>query len=470
MWCVLLQIHHRRTMKVIRNMSMKWKVMLPIAILSFLLFVTCLQSNIANAKMLQSSVQIAVSLGEVTPEIREMLEAQNDLCEGMKSSNIVKMVIAVLATVLVVFVSSAGVLKPTIKMNEKIQEIIEGIDAGKGDLTQRVDVRGKDEIGQLSAGINSFLETLQNIMHQVTVNSNKLQSLTAEVSERIINVNGNSSDISSSMQELNAAMEEISASILNIRENTKVADDKVNELAENTDGLVSYADTMERRAADLERKAVENKQNTGLVVEDNIAKWQQATNESKKVEKINELTNEILQISRQTNLLALNASIEAARAGEAGRGFAVVAEEIRQLADSSRQTADNIQEINMVVTVAVRQLIESSSVIVNYIHETILPDYDSFVDSGKQYSQDAVHVNTMVTKFNQMADNLKNLIDNITGTIEGIAEAIEVSSECVTQVAGNTSVLTEDVQAVAERMEENRMIAEDMKEETARFI
>ena len=148
----------------------------------------------------------------------------------------------------------------------------------------------------------------------------------------------------------------------------------------------------------------------------------------------------------------------------------MVAEEIRQLADSSRQTADNIQEINMVVTVAVRELIESSSVIVNYIHETILPDYDSFVDSGKQYSQDAVHVNTMVTKFNQMADNLKNLIDNITGTIEGIAEAIEVSSECVTQVAGNTSVLTEDVQAVAERMEENRMIAEDMKEETARFI
>lgn len=451
-------------------MSLKWKVILPIAVLSFLLFATCLQSNVANARMMQFSARMAANLEEITPEIEAILTEQNNLCEGMKSSNMAKMVVAVLATLLVLIVSVVGVLKPMIMMNEKIQQIIESIDTGKGDLSQRVNVRGNDEIGQLAKGINTFLETLDNIMKQVTVNSNKLQNLTSDVSTRIRNVNGNSSDISSSMQELNAAMEEISASILNIRESTQVADGKVTELAENTDELVNYADVMERKAAALEKKAVENKHNTSIVVEDNIAKWQQATDASKKVEKINELTNDILQISSQTNLLALNASIEAARAGEAGRGFAVVADEIRQLADSSRQTADNIQDINRVVTVAVRELIESSSVIVNYIYETILPDYDSFVDSGKQYNQDAVHVNTMVMQFNQMAGNLKTLIDNITGTMEGIADAIEVSSECVTQVAGNTSVLAEDMQVVTERMEENRVIAEEMKEETSRFV
>lgn len=457
-------------MKLIRNMSIKWKVVLPIAVLSFLLFVTCLQSNIANARMMQFSAQMVESLGEITPEVEEILTAQNNLCVGMKSSNTIKMIIAILATVLVLMVSVIGLLKPMIVMNEKIQQIIQSIEAGKGDLAQRVEVRGNDEIGQLSMGINSFLETLQKIMDQVTVNSEKLQSLTADVSARTLSVNANSSDISSSLQELNATMEEISASIINIKESTQTADDKIIQLAQNTEGLVEYADNMERKAAALEQKAVENKQHTGIMVEENIAKWQQATEASKKVERINELTNDILQISGQTNLLALNASIEAARAGEAGKGFAVVADEIRQLADSSRHTADNIQEINRVVTVAVRELIESSSVIVNHIQQTILPDYDSFVDSGKQYNQDAVHVNGMVTEFHKMANNLKSLIENITRTMGGIAEAIEASSECVTQVAGNTSVLAEDMQVVTERMEENKMIAEEMQEETAKFM
>ena len=457
-------------MKLIRNMSIKWKVILPIVILTSLLLITCLQSNIVNARMMEYSAQIAANMDEITPEIQSILDAQNSLYVGMKASNTVKMVIAMLAAVLVFIVSAVGVLQPMIGMNNKIKKIVESIEQGNGNLSERVKVRGTDEIGQLATGINSFLETLQDIMNQVSTNSDKLQLLTTNVSERIVNANNSSSDISAIMQELNATMEEISASVMSIRESTETADNNVMVLADTTSELVDYANTMEHRAAELEKKAVENKQNTSTIVGENIAKWKQATDASKKVDRINELTNEILQISSQTNLLALNASIEAARAGEAGRGFAVVADEIRQLADSSRQTADNIQEINRVVTVAVKELIESSSIIVNYIHETILPDYDGFVDSGKQYNQDAVHVNNMVMQFNEMSENLKDLIDGITRTVGGIANAIEESSECVTGVAGNATGLAEDMNAVAESMEENKLIAEELQGKTARFI
>jgi len=457
-------------MKLIKNMSIKWKVMLPIIILAFLLLITCVQSNIATARMTRFSTQISQSLTEITPEVEEIIAQQESLYEGMKSSNLIKIIIAVLATVLLLMVSVVGVLKPLLAMQKKLDDIIKNIEDGKGDLSQRVEVRSKDEIGQVANGINAFIASLEEIMHQVMHNSEKLHQVTSNVSERVANVNANSSDISATMQELSATMEEISAAIISIREGTNDANDKVDVLEDASKKLVGYADMMEQRASDLENRAVENKQNTSDVIKENIAKWKKATDDSKQVERINELTKDILSISGQTNLLALNASIEAARAGEAGKGFAVVAEEIRQLADSSRETADSIQELNQIVTLAVDELVSSSGVIVSYINGTIMPDYDGFVDSGKQYSQDAKHVNRIVTDFYGMAEQLKQLVDNINGTISNIATAIEGSTGCVTDAAANTAELAEDVKAVAEEMNENKVIADELYSETVKFV
>ena len=131
-----------------------------------------------------------------------------------------------------------------------------------------------------------------------------------------------------------------------------------------------------------------NKKNTGEIVTDIIGKLQTTIQESKKVEKVSELTNDILNIADQTNLLALNASIEAARAGEAGRGFAVVASEIGKLSESSRDAAVNIQSINSTVIGTVQELIKNANALVTYMEQNILPDYDNFVCAGAQYNVD----------------------------------------------------------------------------------
>ena len=212
---------------IIRNMSIKRKVMLPIIILALLLLITCVQSDIANARMMEYSTQISESLTEITPEVQEIFEKQQALYTGMKSSNTVKMIIAIIATILLLVVSVVGVLKPLLAMNNKLNEIIQNIEEGKGDLSERVEIRGKDEIGQLAQGINAFISSLEAVMNQVMVNSEKLHQVTNNVSERVTNVNLNSSDISASMQELSATMEEISASIMSIYEGTSDANGKV---------------------------------------------------------------------------------------------------------------------------------------------------------------------------------------------------------------------------------------------------
>lgn len=109
-------------------------------------------------------------------------------------------------------------------------------------------------------------------------------------------------------------MESVTETISGITDNMQEIENKAQELAENSNGLLEYSDTMDKNAQELKKEVVSNKENTGKVVSEIIAKLQQTIEDSKQVEKVSELTNDILSIAGQTNLLALNASIEAARA------------------------------------------------------------------------------------------------------------------------------------------------------------
>lgn len=457
-------------LRIIRNMSIKWKVMFPIVILAAMLVIAVVQSNIATARMIEYSKQITEELPEVTPEMKDILEKQESLQQGMSSSNNVKLMIAVLSTILLLVVAAVCVINPLIAMNKKINSIMRDIEDGNGDLSKRVKVRGKDEIGQLGQGINSFILCLDNVMKEVSVHSDKLNKVTSNVSEHLGSVDSNSMDISASMQELSATMQEITTSILCIQDEAKGTNEKADILAESSQELVAYTDLMEQRASELENRAVENKQNTSTIVSENIAKWKKAADDSKKVENINALTDEILNIASQTNLLALNASIEAARAGEAGKGFAVVADEIRQLADSSRETADSIQGLSKMVTLAVNELVQSSSAIVSYIDNAIMPDYDEFVKSGEMYNQDAEHINGIVTEFNMMTLQVKELMNHINDMVASISNSIEASTECVADATANITTLAEDVKGVSVEMMENKSIADKLYAETERFV
>lgn len=431
-------------------------------------------STLANTDLREAGVALTAELDAMVSENKAKMEAavvaQEAGYRKIRTTIIAVLIASILVFAYVVFICWKWVCKRLININAQLRDVIASIDAGQGDLTKRVQCFCTDEIGTLADGINSFIKTLQAIMGQINTSSGQLGSIVNLVSDKVSTANSNSYDISAVMEELSASMETISSSITDIKENVDIADTNIIELAGTSQGLYDYATAMQQRAENLEQSAVENKQNTSDVINNIISKLQQAIESSKSVDRVNDLTDEILNISNQTNLLSLNASIEAARAGEAGRGFAVVADEISQLANSSREAANNIQAINNMVVEAVKDLIDSADSIVKYINENILPDYEGFVGAGKQYNEDAVHVNEIVTRFNDMSEHLKKLMDSITDSINGINTAVNESAKGATNVATNTSDLVRDIGEIADAMDDNRQVAGNLTEEADRFI
>ena len=398
--------------------------------------------------------------------------ASVELAAQYSSARVRGMFIIMLILVLL-FVTLYGVFMLVIrKLNvatKEIKGIIKGIDDRQGDLTRRITILSNDEVADLGNGINTFMEKLQNIMRLIIINSQKLEAVVGEVQQNLHTSNDSAADLSAVTEELSATMQEIGESASVINQNAEAVLEKVVEIAGKSGEINEYSKGMKESADKLEADARTNMERTNLKVNEILNVLNQAIEDSRSVEQVNGLTNDILNISSQTNLLALNASIEAARAGEAGRGFAVVAEQIRQLADSSRETANHIQQINGIVTNAVHNLSDNADNLVSYMKESILPEFAAFVEGGAQYRENATYIESVMNEFTEKTDALKNEVDSIADSISSITHAIEEGAKGVNGAAQSTQTLVADMDNINERMNENREIASALQKETDVF-
>ena len=399
-------------------------------------------------------------------------KASVELAAKYSSARVRGMFIVMLILVLL-FVTLYGVFMLVIrKLNvatKEIKGIIKGIDDRQGDLTRRITILSNDEVADLGNGINTFMEKLQNIMRLIIINSQKLEAVVGEVQQNLHTSNDSAADLSAVTEELSATMQEIGESASVINQNAEAVLEKVVEIAGKSGEINEYSKGMKESADKLEADARTNMEHTNLKVNEILNVLNQAIEDSRSVEQVNGLTNDILNISSQTNLLALNASIEAARAGEAGRGFAVVAEQIRQLADSSRETANHIQQINGIVTNAVHNLSDNADNLVSYMKESILPEFAAFVEGGAQYRENATYIESAMNEFTEKTDALKNEVDSIADSISSITHAIEEGAKGVNGAAQSTQTLVADMDNINERMNENREIASALQKETDVF-
>jgi len=402
-------------------------------------------------------------------EINGELDDSHSRIDGTVIFNMILCGVAVLFMIIVIIIANKVIAKPAHKASDQLNVIINKIKDNKGDLTERINVKSKDEIGKLAAGVNRFIEELQLVMQSLQVQSEKMHDSANEVTNQIVDSNKSALNVSAATEELAASMQEINANLDMIANGSHEILEGVQNMNDSADSGNETVASIKSRAVVMQEKTLKNKNTTVDTLKDITGELEKAVEESKSVDKINELTGNILDIANQTNLLALNASIEAARAGEAGKGFAVVADEIRVLAENSSKIANDIQDISNIVMDAVARLAKNASGMLDFVGADVINDYDSFVEIVNQYEEDANLMSRILGEFAQQAAVINETMQVMNKGIVDVTATVSDSARAVTSVAEDASILVDAMAHIQDATEGSQQISEELRSEVEKF-
>ena len=402
---------------------------------------------------------------EITAQEMEQAQGQMEQSAARVPGIISVASIALLVVVIVIMLGlRLWVIGPVKKATKQVDELVEGIRCNKGDITKRIHVGSRDEVGRLAIAINDLVAQMQIIIRAITEGCGQMEEKQADIISNVEKVNATADHTMQNLGIMSEGMQLVTGAIDGVQQDTGVLDHTVENMLEVAQNGRDYAADIKEKAGKMKATAVESKQEATLVMKEIDTAMTESIANSRQIHKITELTEEILGIAGTTNLLALNASIEAARAGESGRGFAVVAEEIRKLADSSRESANNIQEISNRVVESVEELSENATRLLEFMNTRVMKDYDALEDTGSNYHEAADHVDEMMNEFGQKIDELLSVLQNVNTANTQMEATVGDSTEKLSAVEKNNQGLQQEMKDISYAVEELAASVGQLKE------
>lgn len=322
----------------------------------------------------------------------------------------------------------------------------------EGDLTNKIDLDSKDEIGMLAVALNRAGENTKNLLAAIIATSKEInessEGLTAsieDISEKVSSISKSTIEIASGTGDLSATTEEINASVEEINSNS-------NELSGKAKDGDAASKEIQIRAAEIKEKGLKAIDFSKAVYKDKQTNIMKAIEDGKVVGEIKILADSIATIATQTNLLALNAAIESARAGEMGRGFAVVADEIRKLAEQSSRSVSDIHSTITQVNDAFGNLSINTQDILAFIENNVNPDYELFLETAVKYEKDAAFIKDMSEEIAHGSSMILNAIEQTSDAIETVAVTAQdtaSSTDGILRSVEHTTLAIEEVSRLA---------------------